>query len=99
LSVRSQEDWLTKLVIVRPLGKLDLGDKYGFNPLATLHDRGRNAKTPSASAFLQQIYKGTRGHLEFLKLRIEIRQELVRKTSADSAGEQKPLRALIANEQ
>jgi len=25
---------------VRPLGKLDLGDQYGFNPVAAFHDAG-----------------------------------------------------------
>jgi len=35
---QSQEDRLTQLVIERPLRKLDLGDQYRLNPLATFHD-------------------------------------------------------------
>jgi hypothetical protein len=34
---------LTKLVIVVHSGNFDLGDKHGFNPLATLHDRWGDA--------------------------------------------------------
>jgi hypothetical protein len=34
-----EEYRLTKLVILRPLGKLDLGDQHGFNPVAPFHDR------------------------------------------------------------
>jgi hypothetical protein len=36
---QSQEDRLTQLVIECPLGKLDLSDEYGSDPLATFHDR------------------------------------------------------------
>jgi hypothetical protein len=39
----------TQLVIMSPLGKLDLGDLHLFNPLAPFHDRGRNPKTPPAA--------------------------------------------------
>jgi hypothetical protein len=86
-----QEDWLTKLVVVGPLGKFNLSDQHGFDPLATLHHRRRNAKAPSTLALLRQIYERTRRHPEPLKLRVEIRQHLVRKTRADSAGEHEPI--------
>ena len=38
VSSQPQEDRLAELVVVRPLGKFDLGDKNGFNPLAGSHD-------------------------------------------------------------
>jgi hypothetical protein len=49
LLVSSQplEDRLTKLVIVRPLGKLDPGHQYRLDPLAALHVRQRNPKVQS----------------------------------------------------
>ena len=94
-----EKDRLTKLVIVSPLGKLDLGDKCRADPLARLRDRRRNPETPSAFALLRQIYKGARLHPELLKLRIQIRQDLVRKTSADSAGEYEPVRAVVPDQQ
>jgi hypothetical protein len=52
LKVTSQEDWLTELVVMCPLGKFDLGDKHRLDPLATLHDRPRDPKAPSAFGFL-----------------------------------------------
>ena len=99
LKVTSQEDWLTELVVMCPLGKFDLGNPDGFDPVAAFHDRRCNPEAPSPPCFLRQIYKRTRRHPEFLKLRIEIRQDLVRKTSADSAGEHEPLRTIVADQQ
>jgi hypothetical protein len=49
---------LTKLVIERPLGKLDLGDQYGLDPAATFHDRRRDPLAPTSSTFLGQVDKG-----------------------------------------
>src|SRR5262245_59689894 len=48
VSPQPQENRLAKLVVVRPLGKLDLGDQHGFNPVAAFHHRGRYPETPSA---------------------------------------------------
>jgi len=96
---QSEKHRLTKLVIVRPLGKLDLGDQHRLDPLATLHHRRRNPEAPSAFALLRQVHKGTCGLPEALKLRVEICQELVRKTGADSAGEHEALRTLVTDQQ
>jgi hypothetical protein len=87
---QSQKDRLAQLVVVRPLGKFDQGDKHRFKPLAPFHDRWRNLEAPSAFGFFWQIYKRTGRHPVLLKLCIETRQELVGKTSADSAGGHKP---------
>src|SRR6516162_9367489 len=94
-----KEHRLTKLVVVCPLGKLNLGDQHGFDPLAALHHRRRNPETPSALALLRQIYERTRRHPEPLKLRVEIRQELFRKTGADSAGEHEAVWTPVADQQ
>jgi len=48
VSSQSQEDWLTKLVVAGPLGKLDLGDQQGFDPNTAFHDRRGNALTPAS---------------------------------------------------
>jgi hypothetical protein len=61
------------LVVVGPLGKLDLADQHGVDSVATFHYRRRNSETPSAFASLRQIYKRTRRGFEFLKLFVEIR--------------------------
>jgi hypothetical protein len=55
VSSQFKEDRLTKLVLECPFGKLDLGDQHGFDPVATLHDRGRNPKTPFASCIPREI--------------------------------------------
>jgi hypothetical protein len=49
-----------------PFGKLDLGDQHGFNPMAAFQDRRGNPKSPSASAFLRQVDKGTSGTPQLL---------------------------------
>ena len=84
---------------MRPLGKLYLGDQCRFDPLAMFHDSRGNPKTPSAFALLWQVHKGACGLPEVLKLRVEICQELVRESSADSAGEHEPLRTIVADQQ
>ena len=83
---------------MRPFGKLDLGDHYGFESNATLHDRGGNPMAPSAFALLWQVHKGACGLPEVLKLRVEICQELVRESSADSAGEHEPTWTVVADQ-
>jgi hypothetical protein len=35
---QSQKDGLTQLVIVRPLGELNLREQHGFDPVAAFHD-------------------------------------------------------------
>jgi hypothetical protein len=45
---------------------------------------------PSPPRFLRQIYKQTSRLSDFLKLVVETRQDLVRKTSANPAGEHEP---------
>src|SRR5262249_42677338 len=70
-----------------------------FKPVTALHDYRGDAQAHMPLDFLWQIYKRTRRHFQFLKLRIEIRQDLVRKTSADSAGEHEPVRTLVADQQ
>ena len=44
---KTKEHRLAKLVIIGPLGKLDLGDQYGSDPFAALHDRQRDSEAPS----------------------------------------------------
>jgi hypothetical protein len=53
--VRSQpqKDRLTKLAIMRPLGKLDPGNQYRFNPLTAFHDCRRNPESPAPACFLR----------------------------------------------
>ena len=48
ISSRSQEDRLTELVVMCPLGKFDLGNPDGFDPVAAFHDRRCNPEAPSA---------------------------------------------------
>src|SRR5262245_2499314 len=62
---------LTQLVIMSPLGELDLDDKRGFYPLATFHDRQANTLAPSAFRFLREIHKRTIGLFQFLELAVE----------------------------
>ena len=42
-----------------PLGKLDLSDQYGFDPVATFHDGLGNPEAPPAFGFLRQVDKRT----------------------------------------
>jgi hypothetical protein len=58
-----------KLVVECPLGKLDLGDQYGFNPMAAFHDRRRNPKTPSACGFRCKVKRPTAQLVRSLPLR------------------------------
>jgi len=64
LFVRPQpeEDRLTKL---GPLGKLDLGDQYRFDPVAAFHHRLSNPKTPAALAFSGRFTNGQNGAFSF----------------------------------
>ena len=93
-----KEHRLTKLVVVCPLGKLDLGDQHRFKPVAAFHDCRCNSEAPSAFALLRQVYKRTIGLSQLLELGVEIRQEFVREAGADSAGKQEPVGAVVANE-
>jgi hypothetical protein len=79
------------MAVVCPLGKFDLGNQHGFEPLAPFHHRWRNPEAPSAFSFFWQIYKRTGRCPQLLELRIEIRQDLIRKISTDSAGEHESL--------
>jgi hypothetical protein len=54
---QSEKDRLTKLVVLRPLRKLDLGDQYRFDPVAAFHDCGSDTLALSPSPFLRQAYK------------------------------------------
>jgi hypothetical protein len=93
---QSEEDRLTELIVARPLRELDLGDQYRFDPMATLHNGGRDALAPSASLFLRQIYKRASCAFELLQAGVEIRQNLFGKPSSDSPGKEQPLRAAWA---
>ena len=44
---------LTKPVVVCPLGKLDLGNPHGFDPIAPFHDCRCNSQASSASGLLR----------------------------------------------
>ena len=94
-----EKDRLTKLVIVSPLGKLDLGDKCGADPLAALHYCRCNPEAPPAFGFLGKIDKGARRLSEFLELAVETRQKLVRKSGADPAGEPEPFWTIETDQQ
>jgi hypothetical protein len=43
ISSQPQEHRLTQLIIECPLGKFDLDNQYGVDPLATFHDRRGDA--------------------------------------------------------
>ena len=77
VALQPQKHRLTKLAIMGPLGEFDLGDEYGFNPLAALHDRWGNSESPPAFGFLRQIYKRTRRLSEFLKLVVKVCQDFL----------------------
>ena len=51
VSSQSQKDRLAQLAIVGPLGKLDLGDQHGFEPVAALHDRRSYPESPTPLVF------------------------------------------------
>jgi hypothetical protein len=68
---------LTKLVIERPLRKLDLGNKHRLDPPAAFHDHGRDPETPSAFGFLGQVDKGTGRDPKLLQLRVDTCQEFL----------------------
>jgi hypothetical protein len=42
VGAQSQEERLPKLVIMGPLGTLDLGNQHWVKPVAAFHDRWRN---------------------------------------------------------
>ena len=50
ISSKPKENGLTQLVVAGPLGKLDLGDQYGFDPVATFHS-GRVIPCPLCRVF------------------------------------------------
>ena len=54
-----------------------------------------NPKVPSAFGFPREIYQRTGRRLEFLKFRMDNRQDFVRRTSIDSARKHKLVPALI----
>ena len=58
VSSQPQEHGLTKLVVAGPLGKLDLSDQNGFDPVAAFHDSRRDALTPASGYFLRQVHEG-----------------------------------------
>jgi hypothetical protein len=87
---QSEKDRLTKLVILRPLRELDLGDQYRFNPVATFHDCGRDALAPSTSFLLREVYKGASRAFEFLQAGVEVRQNLFGKSGSHSAAKSSP---------
>jgi len=90
---------LAQLVIMSPLGKLDLGNQHRFDPLAALHDDRCNPQAPPAFGFLGQVNEGTGGTSKFLQLCVDVRQKFLRKAAHNSAGEQKPSRTLVADEE
>ena len=97
VSSQSLEDGLTKLVVAGPLGKLDLGDQHGFDPVALFHHCRGDALTPASRCFLWQVYEGARLPLDLLYTLAQMLQGLLREAGADPAGEQEAVRALAAD--
>jgi hypothetical protein len=65
VSAQSQEDGLAKLIVTSPLGKLDLGDQHGFDPVAAFHD-GRVMPWPHLPLdFSGKLIKGQVARLSF----------------------------------
>jgi hypothetical protein len=75
VSPQYQEDRLTKLLVGRPLGKFDLGDEHGFNPMATFHDARGNPEPPPTTGFLRQVDEWAGGLSDLLQLRVDACQE------------------------
>ena len=63
---QTQEDRLSKLVVMCPLGKLDLGDQHRFDPNTAFHDFGDDALTPAPRCFLWQVHEGAGWPLDLL---------------------------------
>src|SRR6516164_763004 len=99
ISSQSQKHRLPKLVIQRPLGKLDLGDQYWLDPSAPPHHCGRNSLAESASAFLRQIHKRAGLSLNLLHAVIECCQSSFGEAGADPAGVEKFGRSVITYQQ
>ena len=66
---------MPKLVVVRPLRKLDLGDQYWFDPRTTFHNCRSEALGPSPAFFLRQVHEQTGRALEFLHAGVEVGQD------------------------
>jgi hypothetical protein len=47
---------LTKLVVESPLGKFDLGDQHGFDPVAAFHNGRGDALTRALTRALTPSY-------------------------------------------
>jgi hypothetical protein len=60
---------------VRPFGKLDLGDQYGFDPLTPFHDRRRDARSPAAFGLFRQVDKRAGRSFKLLQLCVNARQD------------------------
>jgi len=89
LFVRSQPQkyWLAKLVIERPLGKLDLDDQKRFDPRAAPHHCRRNPLAETLASFLRQIHKRAGRSFDLLHAVIECCQSSFGEAGADSASE------------
>jgi hypothetical protein len=81
VSPQSEEHRLTQLVVVRPLGKFNLSDEYGFDPLATFHDRRCDPLAPTPSRFLRQVDKEAARTFEFLQVRVDARKKFLGKAA------------------
>jgi hypothetical protein len=96
---QSEENRLPNLIVQGPLGKLDLGDQDRLDPNTTFHDCRRDPLAPTSAPFLWQVYKRATVTPDPLQAGIELRQEFVGESGADSAGEEQPVRLIIADQQ
>jgi len=90
---------VTKLVVAGPLSKLDLGDQYGFNPVAAFHDERGYALTPARGCFLRQVHEGAGWPLDLLETIVQMLQGFLGETCADSAGGQEAVWTVVADKQ